>query len=280
MGNIIWLASYPKSGNTWMRAFIHNLFRDPDKPLNINEIGGGMLTTGDAVMDWYKRLDPRPPEQWTRKDIDAMRPKVHRLIADNHPGTIFCKTHCAILHMRGQPTVNMDVTAGAIYIVRNPLDIVLSFADFQGVDIDKAITVLGTHNCELPNDKESVSEPLGSWSQNTESWTAKPNPRLHLVRYEDMLEAPMRTFAAVTRFLGVDAPQARIERAVESSSFKVMREQEDKFGFNERSPAQERFFRKGTAGHWKDELNDGQVERIVSRHREQMQRFGYVPDGF
>ena len=279
MGNIIWLASYPKSGNTWMRAFLHNLFRNPNEPLDINEIGGGLISTGEAVMTWYRMLDARSPEEWTREDIDAMRPKVHRLIADKHPGTVFCKTHCALLNLRGHSTVNLEVTAGAIYIVRNPLDVVLSFADFQGVDIDRAITILGAHNCELPNDKESVSEPLGSWTQNIKSWTGKPNPRLLVVRYEDMIKAPVKTFAGVAKFLNVDAPRARIERAVKNSSFKVLRAQEDKHGFSERSPAQERFFRKGTAGHWKDELNDDQVARIVADHREQMQRFGYVPAG-
>lgn len=279
MGNIIWLASYPKSGNTWMRAFLHNLFRNPDKPLDINEIGGGMLTTGEANMKWYRALDSRSAEQWTRDEIDVMRPKVHRLIAEKHPGTVFCKTHCAVLKLRGHMTVNQEVSVGAVYIVRNPLDVAVSFADFQGADIDLAIKVMGATNCELPNTKDNVSQPLGSWTQNVESWTGKPNPRLHVLRYEDMLQTPLKAFTGVAKYLNLDASQSRIERAIENSSFKVMRAQEDARGFAERSPAQERFFRKGTAEQWPDVLSEEQVAQVVADHREQMQRFDYVPDG-
>ena len=114
MGNIVWLASYPKSGNTWMRAFIHNLFRNPDEPLDVNQIGGGLISTGEAGMKWYKMLDDRPPEEWTPDDINAMRPKAHRLIAAKYPGSVFCKTHCALLNLNGNPTINMEVTAGAL----------------------------------------------------------------------------------------------------------------------------------------------------------------------
>jgi hypothetical protein len=63
------------------------------------------------------------------------------------------------------------------------------------------------------------------------------------------------------------------------SSFRTLREQEDKKGFVERSPVAERFFREGKAGQWKTKLTPGQVARIVQDHRAQMARFGYVPEG-
>jgi hypothetical protein len=280
MGRIVWLASYPKSGNTWMRAFLHNLFRNPDRPLPLEQLGGGNLTTAETALHRYQALDKRAPKEWTQDDIDAMRPRVHAMIAASVPGNIFCKIHCAIFELRGHRTVNLEASAGAIYIVRNPLDVVLSYADFQGITVDVASQAMGARNFELPRDAENISEPLGSWSQNVESWTGKPNPALHVVRYEDLLAKPLAGFGGVAKFLGIKAPRARLEKAIRHSSFKVLRRQEDRGGFSERSPAQERFFRSGKAGGWRDVLSDEQVARIVEDHREQMARFGYIPDGF
>ncbi len=280
MGKIVWLASYPKSGNTWMRAFIHNYFRNSNQPLSLKQLGGGRLTTSETALHWYKALDGREPEEWAQDDIDAMRLKVHAMIAASVPDNIFCKIHGAIFQLRGRQTVNLSVSAGAIYIVRNPLDVVLSYADFQGISLDVAVRLLGTRNFELPRDGENVSEPLGSWSQNVESWTGKPNPALHVVRYEDLLAKPVAVFGGVTRFLGIRAPRARVEKAVRHSSFKVLRSQEDRSGFSERSPVQDRFFRSGKAGGWRDVLGDKQIEKIITDHREQMERFNYVPAGY
>jgi len=280
MGRILWLASFPKSGNTWMRAFLHNLFRNPDRPLPLNELGGGNLTTAETALHWYKALDPRPLKDIPQDELDQLRLKVHAAIAASVPGNIFCKIHGAVFELRGTMTVNLQASAGAIYLVRNPLDVVLSFANFQGITTDVAITALSTANFELPRDVDNVSEPLGSWSQNVESWTGKPNSGLRVVRYEDMLASPGKTFAGVADFLGLKVLRPRLEKALRHSSFKVLRSQEDRDGFVERSPAQDRFFRTGTSGQWRDELTDEQVARMVENHREQMERFGYVPDGF
>ena len=280
MGKIVWLASYPKSGNTWMRAFLHHFFRNPDAPIPLNQLGGGNLTTSETGLHWYQALDPRPPAEWSAEEIAAMRPKVQQAIAASVSGNIFCKIHSALFELRGSMTVDLAVSAGAIYIVRNPLDVVVSFADYQGVTIDIAIKAMGMANFELPRDGDAITSPLGSWIQNVRSWTAKPSPALHVVRYEDMLDDPQATFGGVVRFLGVDSPPERIEKAVRHSSFKELRAQEDATGFVERSPSQERFFRSGTSGQWRDALNDEQIAAIVGDHREQMARFDYIPDGF
>src|SRR5690606_18616483 len=121
MGSIIWLASYPKSGNTWLRAFLHNLFRNPDKPLPLNQLGGGGLTTSEAGLPWYRLFDSRDPAEWSQEEVDAMRLKAHEAIAASVQGNIFCKIHGASFVLRGRPTVNQKVSSGAIYVVRNPL---------------------------------------------------------------------------------------------------------------------------------------------------------------
>ena len=278
MGGIIWLASYPKSGNTWVRAFLHNLFRDPESPFDINKMDA--LTANEAALPNFTAADNRPWQEWTPDDVAAMRPAVQRKLSDRQPHMSFCKTHMSVLQVRGHPTINMSVTAGAVYIVRNPLDIVSSLADHQGLTTAKTIEMMNLTNYETPTTQTMAGEPWGSWSQNVESWTGHANPALHVMGYEAMLADPLRAFSGLARFLRLDATPERIERAVENASFNVLRALEERDGFRERTMAQRRFFRSGKSGSWRDELTDDEARAVVAAHRHQMERFDYVPDGF
>ncbi len=277
MGDIVWLASYPKSGNTWMRAFLHNLFHNEARPADLNRMQGEILQSDGALM-WFQMMDERPVSEWSPEDVAAMRPKVCELIAKGQPGSIFCKTHNALMTVHGHPTINLGVTSGAIYIVRNPLDVAASSADFLGTGLDQAIEIMATEYLEMPHDPErnNVSIVAGSWSQHVESWTGGASDRLHVVRYEDMIDKPSATFGSVARFLGLKPSRQRLLRAIRNSSFRTLQSQETAGGFKERSDHQKRFFRRGKAGGWKDELSESQVQRICEAHGEQMKRFGYL----
>ncbi len=279
MGNIVWLASYQKSGNTWLRAFLHHIFADADKPLPLSATRGGRVSASASSLHWYQALDRRPPTQWSSQEVAAMRPAVQKAIAASHQGSVFCKTHLPLLLIHGVPTIEMSVTAGALYIVRDPRDVALSFADFHGISVDAAITSLATANLEVPAGEHQVAEPMGSWSQHVASWTGRPSPAIHVVRYEDLHADPKKAFGAVVNFLKLDASQDRIERAIAHTSFATMRALEDRDGFDERSPAQERFFRRGVAGGWRDSLTPEQAARIEADHGKQMARFGYLAQG-
>ena len=281
MGNVVWLASYPKSGNTWMRAFLHNLFHNEARPTDLNRMQGEIFQSDGALM-WFQMLDRRPVTEWPPEDVAAMRPKVCELIARGQPGSVFCKTHNALMTVHGHPTINLGVTSGAVYVVRNPLDVASSSADFMGTSLDQTIELMATDYLEMPHDLErnNVSIFSGSWSQHVASWTGGASERLHVVRYEDMLERPSATFGKVARFLGLKPSRQRLLRAIRNSSFRTMRAQEAAGGFRERSDHQKSFFRRGRAGGWKEELSESQVRRICEAHEEQMKRFGYLsPDG-
>ncbi|MBT5434024.1 MAG: sulfotransferase domain-containing protein [Alphaproteobacteria bacterium] len=278
MGQIIWIASYPKSGNTWTRAFLHNVFRDPQSSFNINDLT--LLTANEAANANYWDLDPRPWQEWSNEDVAAMRATAQARLAASRAHTIFCKTHLAVMEVRKHATINLKVTAGAIYLIRNPLDIVISYADHQGLTIDQQIELLNLENYETPNADTLVNEPMGSWSQHVESWTGRPNPALYVMRYEDMVANPVKAFSGLVKYLQIDAPRSRIERAVKNSSFKVLRHQEELHGFAEKTIAQKNFFRSGKCGEWKDVLSEEQVAAICNNHRDQMTRFGYLPEGY
>jgi hypothetical protein len=112
---------------------------------------------------------------------------------------------------------------------------------------------------------------------HVDSWTTQKRPGLAVLRYEDMLADPVKAFGGLTSFLGLNPPRARLERAVERSSFKALRAQEDKKGFKEKSPHAQKFFREGRANQWRDLLTQSQVDKVVDTNKEMMQRFGYWP---
>lgn len=275
MGKIIWLASYPKSGNTWLRAFLHNLFRDPREPYDINRLTD--FSKADSTASRYRQLDPRPATALTLEEIARLRPKVHKLLTEISPDNVFVKTHSALATSQGTPTITMECTAGAIYIVRNPLDVVISFAHHSGHGLDQSIEELNRPGMQTATTERHVSTLIGSWSEHVRSWTRRPSRGLHVMRFEDMLENPERAFGAVLRFLGLDPPKDRLLKAIEQSSFDNLRRQEAERGFRERGEQADRFFRDGRAGQWREVLTPAQIEAIVDAHKEQMARFGYYP---
>jgi hypothetical protein len=275
MGKIIWLASYPKSGNTWLRAFLHNLLRDPPEGYELNRIDD--FTIGDSAIAWYVGLIGRPPGDWSFEEVGRVRRKAHEAMTRAFPDNVFVKTHNALLADSHGPMVTLELTAGAIYLMRNPLDVAISYSHHLGKTIDETIHILNSSRSGNPNTLKNVYQLLGSWSEHVSSWTQRRHPALHVLRYEDMIERPEATFGAVASFLGLRPPPNRLRRAIERSRFNELRKAEEVQGFKERSDFAERFFREGRAGQWREVLTPEQVQRVVDAHRPVMERFGYLP---
>jgi hypothetical protein len=277
---IVWIASYPKSGNTWARAFLHNLVRLRNGEHNeqdINEMA--RFSTWDLDKKRYSKfLGFEPDNAKHRSEIAATRHAVHQQIADSTQGIVFIKTHNCLVMDRSHSTVNFAVTAGAIYIVRNPLDVAISYAHHAGTTIDQAIEAMSLTDAESRGQDDTVYEVIGSWSQHVWSWTRNPHRALHVTRYEDILADPEKAFAALAKHLLLNPTRRHMAKAIERSSFARLQAQESEKGFRERPPTADRnFFREGRAGQWKDVLTQAQVDRIVRDHGDQMGRFGYLP---
>ena len=271
---IIWLASYPKSGNTWTRAFLANYLAGQPQPVNINDLPN--FTFGEHQRQYFEHLSGKPLADLAQEEINDLRPEVQRYVARLTPETIFVKTHSAVTELNGVPTILGEVTQGAVYIIRNPLDVALSYSDHLGVDLDEAIGAMGNSDNQLATTDNFVFQVLGSWSDHVLSWTAQQRTLIRVLRYEDMLRKTEATFGDLVRALKMPVDKARLRRAIEFSSFRTLRAMEDRLGFVERSLKSEKFFRKGRVGEWRTELSSDQVARIVDDHREMMTRFGYV----
>ena len=183
----------------------------------------------------------------------------------------------------------MRAAGGTVKVAKNRLaKIALQGTESEGiVDLFKGQTLIAYSDDPVTapkvamdfaktNDK-LVYEVHKSWSYHVDSWTAQKRPGLAVLRYEDMLADPLRAFGGLVQFMGLNPPRARLERAIERSSFKALRQQEDQKGFKEKSPFAQKFFREGRAEQWREKLTPAQVDKVVEAHKEQMRKFGYWP---
>lgn len=277
MGKIIWLASYPKSGNTWVRAFLANLFTGSDKPYDINALNQFCPSlTGRAL---YGGVDNQAARAMAPVDLLRLRQLVQQRLCENIAESAFIKTHSRFgSHERFElPLIMPEYTAGAIYIVRNPLDVAVSASSHFGVSVEDMVKHMADPDFGTGANDRHVPEYIGSWSGHVKSWTIPAHPKVHIMRYEDIHAAPETAYRQLLTFLGLKPEPGQLEKAVRNSMFNQLSDQEKRAGFNERSEHAKSFFRRGKPGEGKEKLKPALVDAIVKTHREQMERFGYLP---
>lgn len=278
MNGIIWLASYPKSGNTWFRIFLTNLLRDSDTPANINELESTPIASAREIFDQHIGFEA---SDLSADEIDRLRPELYCYLAEEQEDPLFMKIHDAYTLVAGnQPMIPAAATGGALYFIRNPLDVAVSFAHHNGTDYDTAIANMADDAftfCGKPKRlHKQLRQKLLTWSDHVLTWADTAPFPVCLLRYEDMKAQPLETFSRAVRFAGLPHNEEQINKALAFSTFEVVQQQEEAEGFQEKSAAATRFFRKGQSGSWREELTAAQVQRIVADHREVMQRFGYL----
>jgi len=275
MKGIVWVASFPKSGNTWFRAFLTNLRSESDRPADINQLDHYNFAARrifDAALGW-ETSDLSP------ESINRLRLPVQEVLAREEDG--FFKVHEAFVHPEtGEPLFAMGATRAALYFIRNPLDVAISYSQHIGQDIDAAIKRMNDRMAHLAAKTTEIHaqllQPLGDWSSHVRSWVDAPGLRVQVLRYEDMLAKPHETFTAACRFAGLPDDPSRVAKALEYSSFKELQRQEKAKGFREATASERQFFRHGRAGIWREVLSAAQIDSIVRAHGEVMRRFGYL----
>lgn len=274
---IIWLASYPKSGNTWFRAFITALFNDGD--IDINGLKTDGIFSSRKLFNESTYLDSTLLYD---SEIKALQSDIFTHLARKaEQEHLFIKIHDAyILKEDSSPLVPTEGTHCAIYFIRNPLDIAASLANHKDSSIDEAIELMNDTNGAFSKQHNNlntgiqVRQLLLDWSGHVQSWTNDlPYPVL-VLQYEDMLADTFNTFNKALKFIGIDASQEQIERAVKASSFDQLMQKEQKSGFAEKSKNNV-FFRKGIAGGWRNELSEQQIESIITHHKKMMSKYNY-----
>lgn len=278
MPGLHWLASYPKSGNTWLRTVLRNYVVDGPEPVALDDLGTGAIA---SARGWIDGVLGFPSADLTPEEIDRLRPDVYRWSAEAGATTGHHKIHDAWRLIDGRPLVDGEATAGAVYVVRNPLDVAPSLASHLSCSVDRAIEHMGDPDYTLSRQgrrmRDQVPQRLGTWSGHVEGWLGSGIP-LEVLRYEDMRAEPEAAFARALAFVGLEVEPERLARAVAHSRFERLQAQEAETGFRERPAKASRFFREGRAGGWRETLSDPQVARLVEDHGPVMRRLGYLDE--
>jgi hypothetical protein len=271
-----WLASYPKSGNTWLRAVI-SAWRE-EGPVDINSLGSGAIASSREPFDVTVGI---ASSDLTHDEVDALRPHVDEALAGEASEPLLRKTHDGwFAGPAGEPVLSVAATRSAVYMVRDPRDVAVSLAHHMGATVERTAGRLSVPEAAVGGAPDRLAEQLrqrlGTWSEHVRSWVDDAPFPVHVVRYEDCLEDPMATFGGALAFAGLDpVDDERLAAAVEHAAFDRLRDAELEHGFSERPPGAERFFRRGQAGSWRDEMAPDAAAAIRTAHGEVMARFGY-----
>jgi len=285
-----WLASYPKSGNTWFRLLVANLRQDAPVDINALPRQGGIA----SARAWFDNAMLFPSGLLTHEECDRLRPRVYASIAQGHEenaeeretaidGIRFMKTHDAWTYTSdGEPLLGGRKGAdGAILIVRDPRDVAPSLANHGTKPIDESISFMSRADASFGGERDrqpiQLRQQLPGWSGYNRTWLDQVDVPVHLVRYEDLQADTGGTFRSALAFAGVEISAEEAARAARFADFAELRKQEIDRGFREAPRTQPGggFFRRGVSGAWLDELTSDQVARIEADHAAMMRRLGY-----
>jgi aryl sulfotransferase len=276
-GQIVWLASYPKAGSTWLRA-VYTALRRRAEP-DINRLDGpepALRVLFDQALA-IRSADLSPDE------VDTLRPRADEAAASLAVADTLRKIHDALFPTAGgELIVSTRATRAALYMLRDPRDVAVSWAHHSDLPLAAAVDFLCTSTACLGSSKkrldDQVRQHLGTWSHHVRSWTEDPPFPVHVVRYEDCLTDPVATFRTAFTAMGVETSDEELARAVSESAFERLRAQETAKGFRERQSTRNQFFRSGSAGNWRSALAPELAQKLVDQHGEVMARHGYLPE--
>ena len=275
---IVWLASYPKSGNTWVRMFLDAYFLDEvdinDVVCSVADDRAGLYAIGDGT-----KAEELPVDlQHLTRPMAFLR-LVRQYNKANHGIPLFVKTHTAHMLANGVELLPMSLTKSVIFIVRDPRDVLPSFSKHMGCDLDQGIEWMNDKYRTLASRETRVADFISSWDDHTKSFLNADTHNVRVFRYEDMRANPVEQFAEILRHAGVEPDLFKVKRALNLVELDKLREAEKKEGFTESSHhAKDQFFGKGEVGGWKGKLNDKQRFRIEKLFGRVMKRLGYTKD--
>lgn len=275
MGGFYWIASYPKSGNTWMRLLLASLI-DGGTPLDFTKaIGFASAVAAASDMDLFldvESSDLTPDEQ------AELRHDLALAIAAETTESRFRKVHDRWGHTpAGRPLFPPQVTLGTVYLVRDPRDVAVSWAHHAALTLDDAIAFLGQPGAVVSTAgkwKDQFEQCLDSWSGHVASWLAA-DPAPMVVPYERLSADPAAVLAEVAAHCGIAATDAALAGAIAATRFDRLRREEQANGFEVGQKQGREFFRRGIAGGWRDTLSLAQADRVVRDHGPMMERLGY-----
>lgn len=277
--NLIWVASYPKSGNTWMRSLLTALIYTNDGLFNFDLLPKIDQFEKKSNFSFVKNIEPSDFD-----NLDKM-PIISKYWHEaqeclNYSDLIFLKTHSSNYNYKNLKYANLNKTRGCIYLVRDPRDVAISYSKFMGCSIDETIEYMLGPSRQIWNQEKTVGIIISRWDYHIASWLNLDTPKI-FIRYEDLLHNTKKVLKELIEFIQgplkikIELNDDKIENIVTTTSFELLKNKENKDGFKEASKNAP-FFRKGKSMQWKQMLTYDQIEKIESNLGKYMKKFNYI----
>lgn len=263
--SIVWLASYPKSGNTWVRAFLNRLFFDEDSLTGMNRIP---KFSSRHFFPNFEDFQPEGPGAIRKHWISAQE-RICRMTS----GISVIKTHNINAEFGEYAFTREEFTYAVIYIVRDPRDVLPSFAHHMGVSHDDALEMMLDPR-QIIGTLEEPCEFLSDWGTHVRSWRSMKNRPYILIKYEDLIKSPKKSFARLTDLFAKRLSNAEMDEIIQSVSFDSLKKKEELTGFIEASENGV-FFRRGKVGEWRDLDYKRYIAPLEQRFGDTMRLLGY-----
>ena len=279
---IVWIASYPKSGNTWVRSIISSL-----------------VYTEDGIFDFssMKKIDQYPQrrflEHFTQDYNNIHEIKKHWVTSQERINLDtkikFFKTHHLNCKVDNYPFTNKECTRATIYVVRDPRNLVDSISNHFGKSIEESKKFLLTSKILSPG-KEielrggNVITYLGSWKEHYKFWT-KNNENLLIIKYEDLVknihQEIDKIIAFLRNFVDFEISDKKKENIIKSTSFEALKKIEENGKFTENvfekgANKKVKFFNKGPNNNWKNTLPKHIQTEIETELKNELAELDYL----
>ncbi len=282
---IIWLASYPKSGNTYVRAFLSAYYFSKNGEFDFSQISN---------------IDQFPHEKYFKEKVnnisEASKQWVPIQKQINQDKKIrFFKTHSFLGNYQGNQFTSPETTLGAIYIVRDPRNVLTSLKNHYSFDDDKALKMITdkTRSLMSNNGSHASLTYISSWAENYLSWYRNNQYRRIFVKYEDLVNNKYETFRDIIVFTNTlmnnveGVNKSKLQKAIETTNFNVLKKKEisETFDGSESSFKNWRkfhsenknlFFNLGPENNWQKILNSKISDKIETNFEKEMKDIGYL----
>ena len=282
---IIWIASYPKSGNTWIRSFLSSYLFSNKGEFNFNLL---------------KNID----QFWVRKQIDVNNDKIslqeriaqrwipNQKLINADKKIHYLKTHSALCTINGNKFTDKYNTRAAIYIVRDPRNITISLSNHYELKHSEATDFITNKRKIIFPKKQNQNNSnyedfnfLGDWSGHYKSWKNNNFCPIKIIRYEDILGDTKNVFFSILEFLSkytkIEIIGKKIENSINSTNFEILSKMEDENNFPESSISSKnnkkiKFFNLGKNNDWKKLLDKSLSKKIEESFKNEMIELNYL----
>jgi len=282
----IWLASYPKSGNTLVRSLLASYFFSKDGVYNFDLIKNILQFPTSKL---FQNIDI---DITNEKEVIANYIRAQQSI-NKKDSTQFLKTHSYLFNIENNAFTDLNNSLGVIYIVRDPRNVVTSLANHSSISIEESANYLIDKwyfggNLNNFNDAMRTRLYTGTWATNYKSWQSfKSQGRYLLIKYEDLTNKKEEILIKMLKFIyklnkkNFELDKIKLKNVIDTTSFERMKALENEFGFNESKTEKMTgkkipFFNLGKKNDWKKIISLEIKDKIENAFKEEMKELGYL----